>query len=183
MAETPETTPASAEEDKAAQVPPAAQDTNVKKDKNDSKQAPAPLTPEEKKERSLAFDRMITWGLIFVAVYSVFSGLGDYINPRNSMNLLYDELNTLNPAFKLGTFENITFAVQMGWIAVTIQAIVLAMVVWVSRQRMKAKKFAWWIPVVGAVISNALSTACIFIALFSDPGFQEGINSLINAGK
>jgi type II secretory pathway component PulF len=116
-------------------------------------------------------------------VYSVFSGLGDYINPRNSMNLLYDELNTLNPAFKLGTFENITFAVQMGWIAVTIQAIVLAMVVWVSRQRMKAKKFAWWIPVLGAVISNALSTACIFIALFSDPGFQEGINSLINAGK
>lgn len=177
MAETPETMPASGKEDKASQVTPAAEK------KNESKQAPAPLTPEEKKERSLAFDRMITWGLIFVAVYSVFSGLGDYINPRNSMNLLYDELNTLNPAFKLGTFENITFAVQMGWIAVTIQAIVLAMVVWVSRQRMKAKKFAWWIPVVGAVISNALSTACIFIALFSDPGFQEGINSLINAGK
>lgn len=177
MAETPETTPASDKEDKASQVTP------VTEKKNDSKQAPTPLTPEEKKERSLAFDRMITWGLIFVAVYSVFSGLGDYINPRNSMNLLYDELNTLNPAFKLGTFENITFAVQMGWIAVTIQAIVLAMVVWVSRQRMKAKKFAWWIPVVGAVISNALSTACIFIALFSDPGFQEGINSLINAGK
>lgn len=177
MAETPETTPASGKEDKASQVTPAAEK------KNESKQAPAPLTPEEKKERSLAFDRMITWGLIFVAVYSVFSGLGDYINPRNSMNLLYDELNTLNPAFKLGTFENITFAVQMGWIAVTIQAIVLAMVVWVSRQRMKAKKFSWWIPVVGAVISNALSTACIFIALFSDPGFQEGINSLINAGK
>lgn len=177
MAETPETTPASETEDKASQVTPATEK------KNDSKQAPTPLTPEEKKERSLAFDRMITWGLIFVAVYSVFSGLGDYINPRNSMNLLYDELNTLNPAFKLGTFENITFAVQMGWIAVTIQAIVLAMVVWVSRQRMKEKKFSWWIPVVGAVISNALSTACIFVALFSDPGFQEGINSLINAGK
>lgn len=180
MAETPETAPTSAPEDKATQVTPA---TEARNDKTDSKQAPVLLTPEEKKERSLAFDRMITWGLIFVAVYSVFSGLGDYINPRNSMNLLYDELNTLNPAFKLGTFENITFAVQMGWIAVTIQAIVLAMVVWVSRQRMKAKKFAWWIPVVGAVISNALSTACIFIALFSDPGFQEGINSLINAGK
>ena len=177
MAETPETMPASGKEDKASQVTPAAEK------KNESKQAPAPLTPEEKKERSLAFDRMITWGLIFVAVYSVFSGLGDYINPRNSMNLLYDELNTLNPAFNLGRFENITFAVQMGWVAVTIQAIVLAMVVWVSRQRMKEKKFSWWIPVVGAVISNALSTACIFIALFSDPGFQEGINSLINAGK
>ena len=177
MAETPETTPASAKEDKASQVTPATEK------KNDSKQAPTPLTPEEKKERSLAFDRMITWGLIFVAVYSVFSGLGDYINPRNSMNLLYDELNTLNPAFNLGNFENITFAVQMGWVAVTIQAVVLAMVVWISRQRMKAKKFAWWIPVVGAVISNALSTACIFIALFSDPGFQEGINSLIDAGK
>ena len=180
MAETPESTPASDKEDKATSVTPA---TEKKNDKNESKQAPTPLTPEEKKERSLALDRFITWGLIFVAVFSVFSGLGDYINPRASMNLLYDELNTLNPDFNLGTFENITFAVQMGWVAVTIQAIVLAMVVWVSRQRMKAKKFSWWIPVLGAVISNALSTACIFIALFSDPGFQEGINSLINAGK
>ena len=183
MAETPETTPASTEEDKAAKVTPAAQDTNVKKDKNDSKQAPVLLTPEEKKERSLAFDRMITWGLIFVAVYSVFSGLGDYINPRNAMNLLYEELNTLNPAFKLGNFENIKFAVQMGWVAVTIQAVVLAMVVWISRQRMKAKKFAWWIPVLGAVISNALSTTCIFIALFADPSFQAAMNNLINSGK
>ena len=180
MAETPETTPASDKEDKATSVTPAAEKKN---DKNESKQAPTPLTPEEKKERSLALDRFITWGLIFVAVFSVFSGLGDYINPRASMNLLYDELNTLNPDFNLGTFENITFAVQMGWVAVTIQAIVLALVVWISRQRMKAKKFSWWIPVLGAVISNALSTACIFIALFSDPGFQEGINSLINAGK
>mgnify|MGYP007125361120 CR=1 FL=1 len=180
MAETPESTPDSDKEDKATSVTPAAEKKN---DKNESKQAPTPLTPEEKKERSLALDRFITWGLIFVAVFSVFSGLGDYINPRASMNLLYDELNTLNPDFNLGTFENITFAVQMGWVAVTIQAIVLAMVVWVSRQRMKAKKFSWWIPVLGAVISNALSTACIFIALFSDPGFQEGINSLINAGK
>jgi hypothetical protein len=176
MAETPETTPTSKQEEKASQVNPA---TVKKNDKNESKQAPTPLTPEEKKERSLALDRFITWGLIFVAVYSVFSGLGDYINPRASMNLLYDELNTLNPDFKLGTFENITFAVQMGWIAVTIQAIVLAMVVWISRQRMKAKKFSWWIPIVGAVISNALSTACIFIALFSDPGFQAGFNSIL----
>ena len=145
--------------------------------------APTPLTPEEKKERSLALDRFITWGLIFVAVYSVFSGLGDYINPRNSMNLLFDELNRLNPDFQLGTFENISFAVQMGWVAVTLQAVVLALVVWISRQRMAAKKFSWWIPVLGAVISNTLSTVCIFIALFSDPGFQEGINSLINSGK
>ena len=180
MADTPETTPVSETEDKAAQVTPA---TEAKNDKADSKQAPVLLTPEEKKERSLAFDRMITWGLIFVAVYSVFSGLGDYINPRNAMNLLYEELNTLNPAFKLGNFENIKFAVQMGWVAVTIQAVVLAMVVWISRQRMKAKKFSWWIPVLGAVISNALSTACIFVALFADPGFLAAINNLISSAK
>ncbi len=177
MAKTPDTTPASDKEDKATQVTPATEN------KNESKPAPTPLTPEEKKERSLALDRFITWGLIFVAVFSVFSGLSDYINPRASMNLLFEELNTLNPDFQLGTFQNVAFAVQMGWVAVTIQAIVLAMVVYISRQRMKAKKFAWWIPVLGAVISNALSTACIFIALFADPSFQEGINSLINAGK
>lgn len=173
MAESPENTPAPTKEDKASPVTPP-----VKK-LDDSKQAPTPLTPDEKKERSLALDRMITWGLIFVAVYSVFSGLGDYINPRTVMNQLYDELNTLNPAFKLDTFTNVVFAVRVGWVAVTLQAIVLAMVVWISRQRMKAKKFSWWIPILGAVISNALSTACIFVVLFSDPSFQESIKSLM----
>ena len=173
MAESPENTPAPVKEEKASQVTPPA----TKKD--DSKPAPTPLSPEQKKERSLALDRMITWGLIFVAVYSVFSGLGDYINPRAVMNQLFDELNTLNPAFKLDTFTNVEFAVKMGWVAVTLQAIVLALVVWISRQRMKAKKFSWWVPVVGALISNALSTACIFVILFADPSFQESISALM----
>lgn len=177
MAEKPEPTPASNKEAQAKQVTPAAKKkTDVTPD---SKQAPTPLTPEEKKERSLALDRFITWGLIFIAVFTVFTGLVDYINPRASMNLLFEQLNTLNPAFELGTFENVSFAVQMGWVAVTIQAVILALMIWLSRGRMKAKKFAWWIPVVAAVISNILSSACIFIALLSDPGFQEGINSLI----
>jgi hypothetical protein len=181
MAEKPEPTPASETEAKAKQVTPAAE---KKPDVTpDSKQAPAPLTPEEKKERSLALDRFITWGLIFIAVFTVFSGLGDYINPRASMNLLFEQLNTLNPAFELGTIENVSFAVQMGWVAVTLQAVILALMIWLSRQRMKAKKFSWWIPVVAAVISNILSSACIFIALLSDPGFQEGINSLIASMK
>ena len=173
MAESPENTPAPVKEEKASQVTPS------QKKQDDSKQAPTPLTPEQKKERSLALDRMITWGLIFVAVYSVFSGLGDYINPRAVMNQLFDELNTLNPAFKLDTFTNVEFAVRVGWVAVTMQAVVLAMVVWISRQRMKAKKFSWWIPVVGALISNTLSTACIFVVLFADPSFQESISALM----
>ena len=174
MTESPENIPVPTTDDKASQVTPA------EKKQDDSKQAPTPLTPDEKKERSLALDRFITWGLILVAVYSVFSGLGDYINPRAVMNQLYDELNSLNPAFKLATFDNVAFAVRVGWVAVTLQAIVLAMVIWISRQRMKAKKFAWWIPIVGALISNTLSTACIFVVLFADPSFQEAMNSLIS---
>lgn len=144
-------------------------------------QAPTPLTPEEKQERSLALDRFITWGLIFVAVFSVFTGLGDYINPRPAMNMLVDELNTLIPNFNMGTFTAVDFAIKMGWIAVTIQAIILALVVWFSRERMKAKKRAWWIPVIGAVVSNMLSTACIFASLFADPSFQESLNSVMNS--
>jgi len=149
----------------------------------DSKQAPTPLTPEEKQERSLALDRFITWGLIFVGVYSVFSGLADYINPRPVMNALVDELNTLMPDFNMGTFTGVAFATQMGWIAVTIQAVILALVVWKSRERMQAKKKSWWVPVIGAVISNVLSTACIFISLLADPGFQEAINNMANSAK
>ncbi len=143
-------------------------------------QAPIPLTPEEKKERSLALDRMITWGLIFVAIFSVYTGLNEYINPRASMNVLVDELNTLFPNFDMPPFSAMSFAVTMGWVAVTIQAILLALVVWYSRVRMKAKKKSWWIPVVGAVAANILSTACIFASLFADPGFQQSLTNVMN---
>ena len=149
----------------------------------DSKQAPTPLTPEEKRERSLALDRFITWGLIFVGVYSVFSGLADYINPRPIMNALFDELNNVVPGLEVGTFTNIQFAVMMGWIAVTAQAVILALVVWLSRERMKAKKMAWLVPIIGAIIANVVSTACIFASMFADPGFQEALNNYLNAQK
>ncbi|MDH6532591.1 hypothetical protein M2119_000828 [Aurantimicrobium minutum] len=172
MSDSPETQPAPQKSEKAPKV-------NPKKDNTpDLKQAPIPLTPEEKRERSLAFDRFLTWGLIFVGIFSVFTGLGDYINPRNTMNALYEEMNKLVPTLELGTFQNIAFATLMGWVAVTIQAVILALVVWWSRQRMKAKKMSWWVPITGAVVSNMLSTACIFIALLSDPSFQEALMNL-----
>lgn len=169
MSDSPETQP-------AAQKPEQAPKVNPKKDSNpDLKQAPLQLTPEQKRERSLAFDRFLTWGLIFVGIFSVFTGLGDYINPRNTMNALYEEMNKLVPTLELGTFQNIAFATLMGWVAVTIQAVILALVIWWSRQRMKSKKISWWVPITGAVASNMLSTACIFIALLSDPAFQEAL--------
>lgn len=169
MSDSPETQPAD-------QKPRQEQKAKPTKDNNsDLKQVPIPLTPEEKRERSLAFDRFLTWGLIFVGIFSVFTGLGDYINPRTTMNALYEELNTLVPSLELGTFQNVAFASAMGWVAVTIQAVILALVVWWSRQRMKAKKFSWWIPISGAILSNILSTVCIFIALLSDPSFTEAL--------
>lgn len=174
MSDSPETQPAAQKPEKAPKV-------NPKKDNNpDLKQAPLPLTPEEKRERNLAFDRFLTWGLIFVGIFSVFTGLGDYINPRNTMNALYEQMNQLVPTLNLGTFQNIAFATLMGWFAVTIQAVILALVVWWSRLRMKAKKTSWWIPITGAVASNMLSTACIFIALLSDPSFQDALTQLAN---
>lgn len=169
MSDSPETQQSAQKSEQAPKVDPH------KKNSPDLKQAPIPLTPEEKRERSLAFDRFLTWGLIFVGIFSVFTGLGDYINPRNTMNALYDELNKLVPTLELGTFQNVAFATLMGWVAVTIQAVILALVIWWSRQRMKAKKISWWVPIAGAVASNILSTACIFIALLSDPGFQEAL--------
>jgi type II secretory pathway component PulF len=97
------------------------------------------------------------------------------------MNALYEQMNELVPTLDLGTFQNIAFATLMGWVAVTIQAVILALVIWWSRLRMKAKKISWWIPLAGAVASNMLSTACIFIALLSDPSFQEALTQLASS--
>ena len=112
----------------------------------------------------------------------MFSGLGDYINPRPFMNALFAELNAMVPQLDLGTFTNIAFATTMGWVAVTILAVVLGLAVWYSQQRMKSKKFSWWVPIVAAIVANVLATACIGLAIFSDPAFQEGLANLSRQG-
>lgn len=124
---------------------------------------------------TLSVDRFITWGLLGLGVYTVFSGLGAFINPRSQMNALYTELNKLEPALQLTTYNNVPFATAIGWVCVTVQAAILGLIIWWALRRMRANKPAWWIPVVGYLIANTLVSILLLVALCGDPAFLDGL--------
>lgn len=152
--------------------------TDLKPSDKDKQQEPTPavpLTPEQRRAQALGLDRLITWGLLILAGYSVFTGLGDYINPRVSMNAVYDELNTLEPKLGLGAYGNIQAATMIGWVAVTVQAVILGLTVWLSITRMRAKKMAWWVPVLGGILNTLLALVWMTAACLVDPAFVNAI--------
>lgn len=122
-------------------------------------------------------DRFFTWILLVFAVYSVFTGLGDYMNPRATMNEIYTQLNATLPGLNLGTFTNIDFAIRIGWVSVTVEAIVLGLTFYFAIKRMRAGKWSWWVPVAGAAISAIAVSILLGIALATDAGFVDAFQA------
>ena len=144
------------------------------------------LSEEDKKKRAVAMarlqsDRFITWGLLGVAVFSVLSGLGDYVNLTRTLNAAYDQLNTMQPGLNLAPYSNPGLASTLGIAIVMGQAIVIGLTFWWAIHRMKAKKLAFWVPVVGFVVASAVILMFTLIAFFGDPSAVNAITGYLQA--
>ncbi|GAB2816372.1 hypothetical protein GCM10027022_03030 [Alpinimonas psychrophila] len=142
------------------------------------------LSEEEKKTRTvalakLASDRFITWGLLGVAVFSIVSGLGDYVNLTRTLNAAFDQLNTMEPGLNLAPYANMGLAKILGWGIVFSQAIVIGLTFWWAIRRMRAGKMAFWVPVVGFAISSAVVLGFMVFAFVADPTAWNAILTYI----
>ncbi|MBK5237670.1 MAG: hypothetical protein JJE28_01010 [Actinomycetales bacterium] len=132
------------------------------------------LSEDEQKTRAvavakLASDRFITWGLLGVAVFSVVSGLGDYVNLTRTLNAAFDQLNTMEPGLNLAPYSNPGLAKVLGWGIVLTQAVIIGLTFWWAIRRMRAGKMAFWVPVVGFAISSAAVLGFMIFAFVADP--------------
>lgn len=142
------------------------------------------LSEDEKKTRAvalakLASDRFITWGLLGVAVFSIVSGLGDYVNLTRTLNAAFDQLNTMEPGLNLAPYANLGLAKLLGWGIVFTQAIVIGLTFWWAIRRMRAGKMAFWVPVVGFAISSAAVLGFMMVAFVADPTAWNAILTYI----
>lgn len=132
------------------------------------------LSEDEKKTRAvalakLASDRFITWGLLGVAVFSVASGLGDYVNLTRTLNAAFDQLNAMEPGLNLAPYSNLGFATALGWGIVFTQAVIIGLTFWWAIRRMRVGKMAFWVPVVGFAISSVAVLVLMIFAFVADP--------------
>jgi hypothetical protein len=177
-----------AEDAKAAQAATSAPATSTPATDADitaAAQTPSPqnLSDDEKKAAALALarkqsDRFITWGLLGIAVFSVMSSLGDYVNLTRTLNVLFDEYNALQPSLALEPYANPALASFLGWVIIMGQAIAIGLTFWWAIRRMRAGKLAFWVPLVGYAVASAVVTVCLLIALAGDPAAMETLRTV-----
>ena len=150
----------------------------------DASDSPQTLSEAEKKTRAvalarLASDRFITWGLLGIAVFSVISGLGDYLNLPQTLNAAYDQLNTMQPGLNLAPYANPGIAKLLGWAIVMTQAVIIGLTFWWAIRRMRAGKMAFWVPVIGFAISSAAVLIFMILAFVADPTAWDALLTYI----
>jgi len=146
-----------------------------------------PVSPEERLARRLQLDRYMTWGFMVIAVYSVFSDLSIVLDARGQLVDLYTALGdvfaeafktTLAP-FPTNAFPNTASLAFLGWASVTVEAIGLGLVVYYSIARMRAKKLAWWVPVVGLFGSSMIINITLTAVFLSDAAIMTAVKAAI----
>lgn len=129
----------------------------------------------------------MTWGFLALAVYSVFADLAIVLDVRMQLIDLYTAMGevfkqtfqtTLAP-LPADAFPNVALLTFLGWVSVTFQAIALGLVVWYARIRMKAKKLAWWIPVVGLFGTSLVLNVILTVVFFSDPAVMTAVKAAV----
>lgn len=115
--------------------------------------------------------RLVTFLLLGFGLVNVLSSIPQFVNMSS----------TLTESMKLlgleGEFTNFAAARTWGVIAVVILLAGYALTAWLSFRQLKRNRTAWWIPLVGFVVTMSLVSACISVVMFSDPAFTAGLLS------
>ncbi|MFJ4044702.1 DUF6264 family protein [Microbacterium sp. NPDC089987] len=115
--------------------------------------------------------RLVTLVLLGLGLVNVLSSIPQFVNMAP----------TLSESMKMlgleGEFTNYAAARTWGVIAVVILLAGYAVTAWLSFRQLKRSRSAWWIPLVGFVITMSLVSACISVVMFSDPAFVAGMLS------
>ncbi|WP_404433676.1 DUF6264 family protein [Microbacterium lacus] len=120
-------------------------------------------------------DRLIT---------AVLLGIG-FVNVVVSVQSFFDVTSTFTRAMETmgipGEFTNVsgpTGAAVWGAVAGISMVIGYVLTALVSWRRVRGGRRAWWIPLVGAVITYVVVTACLTVPVMADPAFQEYVRTM-----
>lgn len=76
-----------------------------------------------------------------------------------------------------GEFTNVDSARSWGLIAAILLAVGYIVTALLAVRRLRRGRLAWWIPLVGALVTYAIVYVCIAIPLLGDPAFSQYITS------
>jgi hypothetical protein len=77
-----------------------------------------------------------------------------------------------------GAYAGTSTAQTAGSVGAALLVLIFALTVYISVRRLRVNKLTFFVPLIGAVLSFAVSTACIAIAFFADPALVQGVSTL-----
>lgn len=77
-----------------------------------------------------------------------------------------------------GEFTNYAVAQTWGMVAAIVLVTLYILTLSITWRVLKAGRVSWWIPLVGAVVTYAVVSACLAVPLLGDPAFTSYVTSL-----
>lgn len=122
--------------------------------------------------RSRAIDRIVTFALLAYAL----------VNVAVAALALLDFPQYAATVFEVmgipGEFTNLDGGQTWGAAAAVSLVIGYLITAWFSVRRTMAGKIAWWVPLVGAVVTHLVVGALAIVPLMSDPAFTAYLTSI-----
>lgn len=123
-------------------------------------------------KRAHPLDRFATIGLLaYGLVNIVITGLS-YLDLPQVMNQTMEILGID------GEFTNFAQGRIWGTVAAIVLAVGWAITAALSIRRLRRGRLTWWVPIVGAVVTMGVVTACIAVPMMNDPAFVSYLTSV-----
>lgn len=131
----------------------------------------SPAQPAVKGPGAGFMDRVAAFALLGIGLVNVLTSLGGF----------FDLAGTLDQTRELmgitGEFTNFAGARTWGAAAAVVLLAGYALTVWFTVRRVRARRSAWWLPLVGWVVTMIVVSVCISVPMLADPVFMEGLSS------
>jgi len=116
-------------------------------------------------------DRIVTVALLAYGLFSVLTGIPQYLNLAGIAN------QSFVAAGIPGEFTSTAQSDALGVTAAFILAIGFALTAWIAVRRLRRGRAAWWVPLLGFVLTFIPIAICLSVALMGDPAFIDYVAS------
>lgn len=139
--------------------------------------APPPVAASADSRRDRPADRIVTILLLVIGVFGAWTAIGSLqslpaVLPE-ALRQASEILGSGGEAFDYTPAPGVAGLILAGQI---IQFVLLALVVWWSIARMRARRLAFWVPLVGGVLSVIALYAIMSAIIVSDPALVERLS-------
>jgi hypothetical protein len=123
----------------------------------------------------------LTLGLLVFGAVTLTSNLADYAHPADVINQLLTNLHRSDAKFPDISYSAAGLASSIGVVLLTLQGANFGLITWWSVTRLRERKVAFWIPLIGAFISSALTFIAVLVLLLSDPAVLNAMVAYVQA--